>query len=78
MYKSYEFSIEIWPGVVRVHQAYDTEDSQTIELDPSQIDGFCENLKRLSVEARELGEEFAKAEPEMRAKKSVRPTNSEI
>lgn len=71
MYKSYEFSIEVWPGVVRVHQGYETEDSQTIELDPSQVEGFCENLKRLAQEAKDLGDEFHQKETENRIKKSI-------
>lgn len=72
MYKSYEFSIEVWPGVIRIHQGYDTEDSQTIELDPSQVDGFCENLKRLAIEAKELGDEFDRHEAEIRAQKAAK------
>ncbi len=71
MYKSYEFSIEVWPGVVRIHQGYETEDSQTIELDPSQVEGFCENLKRLALEAKELGDEFESKEAEVRIQKSL-------
>lgn len=72
MYKSYEFSIEVWPGVVRIHQGYETDDWGTVELDPSQVDGFCETLKKLAKEAKDLGEEFDRYETEVRVQKAAK------
>lgn len=72
MYKSYEFSIEVWPGVIRIHQGYDTEDSQTVELDPSQVEDFCENLKKLALEAKDLGDELEQKEREIRMQKAIK------
>lgn len=66
MYKSYEFSIEVWPGTVRIHQGYETEDRQTIELDPSQVESFYEALKSAASEAKSLGDEFEVLERELR------------
>lgn len=72
MYKSYEFSIEVWPGTVRIHQGYETEDSQTIELDPSQVESFYEVLKAAASEAKSLGDELEVRERELRLAKASR------
>lgn len=74
MYKSYEFSIEVWPGVLRIHQGYETEDIQTIELDPSQVEDFCKNLTRLGNEAKALGDEMEVAEKQIRIQKALNKT----
>lgn len=71
MYKSYEFSIEVWPGVLRIHQGYETEDSQTIELDPSQVEDFCKNLTRLGNEAKDLGDELEEREKQIQLQKAI-------
>ena len=72
MFKSYEFSLEVWPGVVRVHQGEDTEFAQVIELSPSQIELFCEALRAVAKDAKELGDEFDKREAEIRTAKALK------
>lgn len=67
MYKSAEFSIDVWPGVVRIHQAWETEDSQTIEIYPSQVEAFILALREVSIEAQKLGDEFEQNEQLLRS-----------
>lgn len=71
MYKSYEFAIEVWPGSVRIHQGEDTDCAQVIELDHAQVEFFCEALKKLAIEAKELGLELERKEAEIRTKKAI-------
>lgn len=71
MHQSYEFRIEVWPGEVRIHQCYETEGQQTIELNHSQVDSFCETLKKLAQEAKDLGAQFEEKEAEFRLKKAL-------
>lgn len=71
MYKSFEFGIEVWPGSVRIHQGEDTDCAQVIELDHAQVELFCEALKRLAIEARDLGLELERKETEIRVQKAA-------
>lgn len=70
MYKSYEFCIEVWPDTIRIHQGYETEYSQIIELDSSQIESFCIALKAAVPEAKALGKELEDREAQSRVFKS--------
>lgn len=72
MYKAKAFFVEIWPGEVRIHQNYEEEGMQTIELDAEQIDDFCEVLKRQAVEAKALAVELERYEQQRRADIALR------
>lgn len=71
MYKSSAFQIEIWPDVVRIHQGYETEDQQTIELDAEQIPAFCQLLQERAKEALALGAEMEAYEQTLRINKAI-------
>lgn len=70
MYRSYEFCIEVWPGEVRIHTDYETEDQQTIVLSAEQVGDFCSALQRSAREAKELGDEMQQQEAISRAAKA--------
>lgn len=72
MYKANEFSVDIWPDVVRIHQSYEEEGMQTIEITADQVGDFCAVLKRKAEEATALGREFAQQEQRIRIQKSLR------
>lgn len=55
MYRSFEYSIEAWPGTVRIHCGHETEDQQTIELSPEQVPAFIVALQEQCEQAVELG-----------------------
>lgn len=57
-----EVSLEFWPGVVRIHQGYETEDHQTIELTVDQMESFILALETASKDAELLGIEFQERE----------------
>lgn len=67
-----EFSLQVWPGVVRIHQGYDAEEQQTIELTVRQIKSFIEALTTASDDATLLGLEVEKMERENRTKKALK------
>lgn len=58
MHRSNEFSIEVWPGVIRLHQNYEAEDWSTIELAAEQVADLCKRMIALAEEAKELGNLF--------------------
>lgn len=56
MHRSFDYSIEAWPGLVRIHCRYDTVAQQTIELSPEQVPAFIRALKEQAKAAVDLGE----------------------
>ncbi|MNG30139.1 hypothetical protein D3C84_1156940 [compost metagenome] len=58
MYVVKGFAIEVWPGEIRIHQDYETEGQQTIELSAAQIPAFCEALMARVDQAEKLGQEL--------------------
>ena len=67
-----EFSLQVWPGVVRIHQGYETEEQQTIELTVHQMKSFIAALTAASDDATLLGLEEEKMELEHRTKKALK------
>lgn len=57
-YHANEFTLEVWPGVVRIHQRFEEEGRQTIEITSDQVESFCDVLKRKAEEAAALRVEF--------------------
>jgi hypothetical protein len=74
MHRSFEYSIEVWPGTVRIHHRHDEEEGQTIELSPEQIPEFCRVLQEKAAEAKELGLEFEQRDREAALRKSLSKT----
>lgn len=66
-----EFSLQVWPGVVRIHQGYETEEQQTIELTVHQMKSFIEALTAASDDATLLGLEVEKMGREKRTEKAL-------
>jgi len=62
-----EFSLEVWPGVVCIHQ----DGTETIELTVHQMKSFIEALTAASHEATLVGLEAEKMEREHRARKAL-------
>lgn len=74
MHHSLEYSIEAWPGIVRIHSGYETKNQQTIELSPEQVPEFIRVLNEQAGAAVELGnreEEYRREMAVQRAGRAV-------